>query len=162
MELELIGWLTRGMPLTPTPYLDMAQDIGCSEAEVKDAIRRMEADGRLKRNGIIVRHRKVGYRANAMCVWNIPDEDVGAVAAEMTKRAFVTLCYSRPRRQPDWPYNLFTMIHGKDREKTLAQWQTMIDDLGLHSIEKDVLFSVRGFKQVGAHYGVGPKSAGAS
>jgi len=92
------------------------------------------------------------YRANAMTVWNIPDEVVSELGICMGQFDFVTLCYRRPRRLPDWPYNLFTMIHGKDRDDVLANIQLLAERCSLSDIEHEVLFSKRRFKQRGAIY----------
>lgn len=158
MELELIGWLSKGLPLSPTPYRDIAEDIGCSEADVLTAIAKMRKQGTIKRDGIIVRHRKVGYRANAMCVWDIADDEVSEIGKKMAAYDFVTLCYQRPRREPDWPYNLFCMIHGKGRWATLDHIDILIKEMGLETVRHDVLFSTRSFKQQGAAYGIAPGS----
>jgi len=162
MELELIGWLLKGLPLSPTPYRDIAEDVGCSEAEVLSAIATLRKQGAIKRDGIIVRHHKVGYRANAMCVWDIPDDEVSEIGKKMATFDFVTLCYRRPRREPDWPYNLFCMIHGKSRQETLGHIDILIKEVGLEAVRRDVLFSTRSFKQQGAAYGIAPASKKAS
>ena len=85
------------------------------------ALRRLIDDGMIKRFGIVVRHRELGYRANAMVVWDVPDERVGEAGRTLAALPFVTLCYRRPRRPPDWPYNLFCMIHGRDRATVAGQ-----------------------------------------
>jgi len=109
-------------------------------------------NGVIKRLGVVVRHHELGYRANAMTVWNIPDEQVSEVGRCIGHFEFVTLCYRRPRRLPDWPYNLFTMIHGRDRDEVLANIDHLVHECGLGSIEREVLFSQRRFKQRGAIY----------
>ena len=70
----------------------------------------------------------------------------------MGRFPFVTLCYRRPRHLPDWPYNLFAMVHGDDRDKVRRQVATIADVLGLAHVERDVLFSTHQFKQCGARY----------
>ena len=106
----------------------------------------------IKRFGVVVRHHELGYQANAMTVWNIPDEMVSELGPCMGQFEFVTLCYRRPRRLPQWPYNLFTMIHGQDRNDVLVNIQTLVTSCGLEDIEHEVLFSTRRFKQRGAIY----------
>ncbi len=85
-------------------------------------------------------------------VWNIPNEDMDYVAQKLAKCAPVSLCYQRPRRMPDWPYNLFCMIHGTDRALVLEQISQITVQLGLGDIEKDILFSFKAYKQHGARY----------
>ena len=110
-----------------------------------------------RRLGLVLRHRELGYRANAMTVWDVPDERVPDAAAALTRLPFVTLCYRRPRRPPVWPYNLFCMIHGQDRALVLAEVEEATAVAGLSGLPRAVLFSRRCFKQRGARYA--PKDA---
>jgi hypothetical protein len=116
------------------------------------------AQGAIKRLGVVVRHQELGYRANAMVVWDLPDPVVDPLGARIGTIPFVTLCYRRPRRLPDWPYNLFTMIHGRSREAVLAQVAEVELNLGLGPLPHAVLFSGQRFKQRGALYR-GPRDA---
>jgi DNA-binding Lrp family transcriptional regulator len=75
-------------------------------------------EGAIKRFGVVVRHHELGFRANAMLVHDIPDERVSDIGRALAEEPAVTLCYRRPRRLPDWPYNLFCMIHGRERAKS--------------------------------------------
>ena len=88
-----------------------------------------------------------------MVVWDLPDDQVDGLGERMGRLPFVTLCYRRPRRLPDWPYNLFTMIHGRDRESVLAQVEIIKEALDLREVPCAALFSGRRFKQRGARYG---------
>jgi siroheme decarboxylase len=106
----------------------------------------------IRRFGLVVRHHELGYRANAMTVWDVPDERVPGVAARLIELPFVTLCYRRPRRPPAWPYNLFCMIHGKDRGLVEAEVEEATRTAGLAGLPRAVLFSRRRFKQRGARY----------
>lgn len=152
LEDALIAAIGEGLPLVRRPYAEIAQRLGCREAEVIDGIRDIIADGRLKRFGVIVRHRQLGYRANGMVVWDIPDERVRELGQCIGRYTFVTLCYQRPRRLPEWRYNLFTMIHGQDRNAVVEQVDLIVEQCGLQDIERDILFSKRCFKQRGASY----------
>ena len=148
----LIGAISRGLPLEQRPYAALAEQLGCSETEVIDGIRRLAMRGDLKRFGVVVRHRKLGYRANAMVVWDIPDAQVDEIGRRIGAFDCVTLCYQRPRRLPEWPYNLFCMIHGRDRDAVLAQVEQIAASLDLREINRHALFSGRCFKQRGAAY----------
>ncbi|MCK5166881.1 MAG: AsnC family protein, partial [Rhodospirillaceae bacterium] len=79
------------------------------------------------------------------------------IGKRMGEVDFVTLCYQRPRRLPDWPYNLFCMVHGSKRETVLKQVQNLADELGIDDISNEILFSSRQFKQRGARYKNGRK-----
>jgi DNA-binding Lrp family transcriptional regulator len=148
----LLAAIQDGVPLTSRPYLEVGKRLGLSEADVIDRLRSLVRDGIVKRFGFVVHHHELGYSANAMVVWNIPDEVVAEVARTMTRFPFVTLCYRRPRRLPQWPYNLFCMIHGRDRETVLAQIEQLKGEADLGGIDNAVLFSTRRFKQRGARY----------
>jgi DNA-binding Lrp family transcriptional regulator len=144
--------LLDGLPLVERPYAVIGDDIGLDEAAVIARIEALVAGGVIRRFGAIVRHRELGYRANGMVVWDVPDERVADVGRQMAELSFVTLCYRRPRRLPDWPYNLFCMIHGKAREDVLAQAEDTARHCGLLEAPREVLFSRRRFKQCGATY----------
>ena len=151
-ETALIGIIGEGLPLVSRPYAAIAERLGCRENEVIDGIRRLAMRGDLKRFGVVVRHRKLGYRANGMVVWDVPDSRIAELGPRIGSREFVTLCYERPRRLPLWRYNLFSMVHGRDRETVEAQVGGMVEELGLQDIEHRILFSRRCFKQRGASY----------
>ncbi|MDG4602649.1 MAG: AsnC family transcriptional regulator [Defluviicoccus sp.] len=147
----LLAALEAGLPLVTRPYAALGALTGLTEQGVLDRLRRLVAEGVVKRFGVIVRHRELGYRANAMVVWDVPDERVDAIARSFSALPFVTLCYQRPRR-PGWPYNLFCMIHGKDRRTVHAQIAQANTSAGTTGLPKAVLFSSRAFKQHGARY----------
>lgn len=151
-DQALITLIQTGLPLSATPYTDLGKQLGMDESEVISRLRRLADENVIKRFGVVVRHHELGYLANAMTVWNIPDEMVSELGPCMGQFEFVTLCYQRPRRLPDWPYNLFTMIHGQDRNDVLTNIQTLIERCGLEKIDHEVLFSTRRFKQRGAIY----------
>lgn len=151
-ETALIEAIGRGLPLVQRPYAEIAASLGRSEQEVIDGIERIMMRGDLKRFGVVVRHRKLGYRANGMVVWDIPDSRVDELGSCISRYPFVTLCYRRPRRPPAWPYNLFSMIHGRDRGAVIDQVAKIVRQHGLQAIDHQVLFSPRCFKQRGAAY----------
>ena len=151
-QQQLRGILEQGLPKTIRPYITIAKQIQASQKQVIEQITQWQNEGLVKRFGLVVKHRQLGYKANAMVVWNVNDQQVDDVASLLSSRAEVSLCYRRPRRLPDWPYNLFCMIHGTEREIVLAQIDAMVREFSLENIEKDVLFSVKAFKQHGARY----------
>jgi DNA-binding Lrp family transcriptional regulator len=106
----------------------------------------------IKRMGIIVRHHELGFSANAMSVWDVPDEQVDALGQCIRKYDFVTLCYRRQRQLPQWRYNLYCMVHGRDRATVQGHLQQLISQCGLQEHPHEVLFSTRRFKQCGARY----------
>jgi len=158
----LISFMQQGLPLTARPFAVIAAHIGIPEAQVIARLSALKEMGLIKRFGVIVRHHELGYQANAMVVWDIPDEQVLAVAGSMKQYPGVTLCYRRPRRLPLWPYNLFCMIHGKDRDSVLQSLDTMVVSNGWQHFSYDVLFARRRFKQRGAWFPVNTGKLSAS
>ena len=152
IERRLMAAIQSGLPLVPRPYAVVGEGLGLSEAEVICSLSRLMEIGVIKRMGVVVRHRELGYRANAMAVWNVPDEAVADVGRRMIESPLVTLCYRRPRRPPSWPYNLFCMIHGRDRPSVYQTLEALVQHCGLGQCDHRVLFSRRRFKQCGAHY----------
>jgi DNA-binding Lrp family transcriptional regulator len=149
---DLIEAIQGGLPLVPRPYQAIAERIGASEAAVIDRLRDMLEHGIIKRLGVVVRHHELGYRANAMVVWDVADDRVDRVGRLLGDQDCVTLCYQRPRRLPDWRYNLFCMVHGQDRAEVLACIARMTAALELDAVPHEVLFSGRRFRQRGARY----------
>ncbi|MCW8827493.1 MAG: AsnC family transcriptional regulator [Gammaproteobacteria bacterium] len=152
LDQQLIAAIQRGLPLVARPYAEVGAPLGLAEEEVVRRIEKMQRAGIIKRMGVVVRHRELGYRANAMVVWDVPDEEVAELGRCLSGFDFVTLCYRRPRHLPRWPYNLFCMIHGHDREEVLEKYRMLIARCGLEEIPRAVLFSRRRFKQRGAIY----------
>jgi DNA-binding Lrp family transcriptional regulator len=151
-EKRLIEITSQGLPLVSRPYAAIAERIGSTEARVIEGIQQIMQRGDIKRFGVVVRHRKLGYRANGMVVWDIPDERVAELGNCIGQYDFVTLCYQRPRRLPDWPYNLFSMVHGHDRAAVIEQVESIVEQCGLQPFAYEILFSGRCFKQRGALY----------
>ncbi|MCB2052793.1 MAG: AsnC family protein [Geminicoccaceae bacterium] len=151
-ERDLLAAIEEGLPLVARPYEAIGDVLGCSESAVIEGLRGLLDRGVVRRLGLVVRHHELGYRANAMTVWDVPDRAVRDAAAVLTGLPFVTLCYRRPRRPPHWPYNLFCMIHGKDRAVVEAQADQATRTAGLSGCARAVLFSRRRFKQRGARH----------
>jgi siroheme decarboxylase len=151
-ERLLITVLQHGLPLVSRPYAAIARQIGSTEDEVMQHITTLQQRGHIKRFGVVVRHRKLGYQSNGMVVWDIPDERVDELGNCFGQFEFVTLSYRRPRRLPDWPYNLFCMIHGHDRDNVLHNLQQMINACRVGEIPHAILFSSECYKQRGAIY----------
>lgn len=152
-ERKIVVSTVGGLPLVPRPYDAIASQLGLSEREVIERLQCMLDDGRIRRIGAVVRHRSIGYEANAMAVWDVPDEDVGARGASLAADRAVTLCYRRARALPAWPYNLYCMVHGRERAQVSAELARLCAAHGLEAYPHAVLFSERCFSQKAARYG---------
>ncbi|MDZ4316301.1 MAG: Lrp/AsnC family transcriptional regulator [Azonexus sp.] len=151
-ERRLVSVLQEGLPLFIRPFALIAERTGASESEVLGRIGRWLEEGAIKRFGVVVRHHELGFRANAMVVHDIPDERVSELGRALAEEPAVTLCYRRPRALPDWPYNLFCMIHGRERTEVEATIADLRARHGLNDYTHDVLFSLTRYKQNGARY----------
>jgi DNA-binding Lrp family transcriptional regulator len=138
-----------GLPLTPRPYHALALTIGIDQGEVMARIERMLADGRIRRIGVVPNHYALGYRANGMSVWDVTDERVDELGTQVGALACVSHCYRRPRRLPDWRYNLFAMLHGHDRDEVGRHVEAVAAVLGSAARGHDVLYSTRILKKTG-------------
>jgi len=114
-DKQIIRTIQNGLPLVSRPFQSMAEELKMTEDELIAKIRYYIDNGWIRRFGALVRHRDLGYVANAMVVWDVPDEKVSATGIIMAGFKEITHCYQRPRR-PGWPYNLFTVVHGLSRE----------------------------------------------
>jgi len=152
LERKLIAEVQQGLPLESRPYAAIGACIGSSESETIQLLAKLLEHGVIRRLGVVVRHHELGYRANAMVVWNVPDEQVDSLGRELARFPFVTLCYQRARSLPDWPYNLYCMIHGQSRDVVLAHIKQLLKECNAGDIPHEVLFSQRRFKQRGAVY----------
>ncbi len=151
-EQKLMGALQHGLDLVPRPFARLGEQAGLDEQEIIATLKRWRGEGLIKRFGVVVRHHELGYTANAMVVWDLPDDEVERVGGLLAAEPEVTLCYQRRRHLPEWPYNLFCMIHGRARGEVEAAAARLRERLGLTQVPHAMLFSRRRFKQRGAHY----------
>ena len=151
LEADLLLAIQDGFPLSATPYADVADEIGADVDDVLAAVERLLADGCIKRIGCVVNHVVTGFTNNCMVVWDVPDEELDERGESVGSLPYVTLCYHRPRREgQEWPYNLFTMIHGREAEAVDAK----IDELAADHLpfDHERLYSTETLKQTGAQY----------
>jgi len=154
-DRRLVAALESGLPLVPAPYAELARASGVSESRVLLRLADWLHCGIIKRLGVVVRHRQLGYVANAMCVWDVPDAPSAAADAlgeALAREPGVTLCYRRERALPEWRYNLFCMLHGRDRAPVEARLAEISARHRLTRFPSAVLFSRHAFKQCGARY----------
>jgi DNA-binding Lrp family transcriptional regulator len=149
---KLVAALQGGLEVVAHPFKKVAEAAGLSEDMALSMIGEMLDSGIIKRFGVVVRHHELGYRANAMCVWDVPDGEVAALGTRLAAEPAVTLCYRRQRALPGWPYNLFCMIHGRERAEVESERAAIAARHGLDGFDHEILFSLRRFKQCGARY----------
>lgn len=138
-----------GLPRVAEPYRQIAEQLGLSADEVMERLRRMQENGVIRRIGAVPNHYKLGFKGNGMSVWDVPDAQVRELGKLIGELDFVSHCYHRPRHLPHWPYNLFAMVHGRDRAEVMMKVQRIADLLGDTVRSHDVLFSTRILKKTG-------------
>jgi len=149
LDRAIVAATQDGLPLVPEPYRAVAEQVGASPETVMVRLRRMQETGALRRIAAVPNHYALGYRANGMSVWDVPDDQVAEVGRRVGALPFVSHCYHRPRHPPVWPYNLFAMVHGRSREAVAAQVAEIAALLGPASRGHDVLYSTRILKKTG-------------
>lgn len=148
-DRAILQALTDGLEITEEPYAELARNLGRSEADILARIRALLDARIITRLGVIVRHRALGWRSNAMVVWKLPEERVPAAGHALVNLPEVTLCYER-RGTPEWDHTLFSMIHAKTRGEALAAVEKAAALPEMAGASHQVLFSIRCFKQTGA------------
>lgn len=155
LDRLVVQALQNGLPLTSKPYDAVAKSLGIAPDVVRARVRAMLADGRIRRIGVVPNHYALGWRANGMSVWDVDDGHVDALGVAVGALPFVTHCYRRPRRLPQWRYNLFAMVHGADRVEVEAKVAQIAAVVGDAARAHDVLYSTRILKKTGLRIGAG-------
>ena len=152
-ERDLVLEIQGGLPVTETPYADVADAIGKPTEWVLATVKRFEREGKVRRVGLIPNHYALGYTENGMTVWNVPDDLVDEVGPAVASLDFVTHCYRRPRHEGVWPYNFFAMTHGRSEEESDQRIREVRDVMAEHwdvdDGDWDSLFSTRILKKTG-------------
>ena len=151
-ERRLVVALADGLPFDPQPYARLGEAAALPETGVMATLRDWLERGVVRRFGAVARHRSLGFEANAMVVWDVPDAQAPAAGGRLAGDAAVTLCYRRARSLPEWPYNLYCMVHGRARDTVLGQVAQLTRLAGLEARPREILFSERCFTQRGARY----------
>lgn len=156
LDRALINQTQKGLPLSSTPFLDLAKILKTTETEVFRRFEKMLHSGIIRRIAAVPNHYALGIIANGMAVWDIKDSQVDSVGQFLAQKKEVSHCYARARHLPQWRFNLFTMLHAENRESVLALQKTLIDEI--HSkfpnalCAQDILFSRRILKKTGARF----------
>ncbi len=138
-----------GLPLVPHPYAQIAADLGLSEDALCNRMRALQASGVIRRIAVAPNHYALGMTANGMSVWDVDDDRVAELGQQVGNQDFVSHCYERPRALPDWPFNLFAMIHGTSRDEVEALRADVATILGDACRSNDILYSTRILKKTG-------------
>jgi len=152
-DRRIIQATQAGLPLTPRPYHTIAEQLDLPVDEVMKRLQRMLKNGIIRRVGAVPNHYALGFKANGMTVWDVPDEHIDKLGRRVGELDFVSHCYCRPRHLPQWPYNLFAMVHGKTQSQVEEQTQQIVGLLGNYNRGHKILYSSRILKKTGLRIG---------
>lgn len=149
LDRALIAATQDGLPLVPDVWAEVGRRVGLSEDEVIERFTRMRDAGIVRRIGAVPNHYRLGLGHNGMTVWDVADGEVDRLGALVGALDFVTHCYRRPRALPDWPYNLFAMVHGRSKDEVEEKRGIIATILADHLYASDTLYSTRLLKKTG-------------
>lgn len=153
IDRRIVEATQAGLPVTARPYHSIAEQLELEPELVMQRMGKLLEQGIIRRIGVVPNHYRLGYRANGMTVWDVPDEEINELGNKIGALDFVSHCYHRPRHLPDWPYNLFAMVHGHDRNTTDKYVYEIADILGDANRQHTVLYSTRILKKTGMRIG---------
>jgi siroheme decarboxylase len=148
-DKKYIRELQKDLEITERPFLKAAQNLGITEEQLLEKAKYYEEIGVMRRFAAILRHREAGFLANGMIVWKVPEERIEQVGAQLGAFPQVSHCYQRPV-YPDWPYNVFSMVHCKSNEDAQNIAREIQDQIDVHDYK--ILFSSREFKKTRVEY----------
>lgn len=153
IDRRLILATQAGLPAVPCPFDAVADDLGLPVEEVLRRFGDLQAGGVIRRIAAVPNHYRLGYTANGMTVWEVPDAHVDEAGALFADLPWVSHCYRRPDYPPHWPYTLFAMVHGHSRDEVAALVAEMAALLGDRCRGHEVLYSTRILKKTGLRLG---------
>lgn len=148
-DRRLIRATQAGLPLVPRPYEAVGASLGVSGEQVRERLEAMLKSGLIRRIGAVPNHYRLGFTANGMSVWDVADDQVDELGARIGELSGVSHCYRRPRRPPVWRFNLFAMLHGRNREEVEQQAEGIAALLGKACAAHDILYSTAILKKTG-------------
>ena len=149
LKKRIITATQKGLPICDNPYQVIADQLGITESKLLDTMEEMLSQGLIRRIGLVPNHYALGYCFNLMTVWNVNDNDIQHLGMRVGQLNFVSHCYQRPRKAPDWNYNLFAMVHGRSENEVAQQVETIKQLLGPACREKAQLNSLKILKKTG-------------
>lgn len=158
LDRRIILATQAGLPLTPRPYHTLADQLGVPPEEMMARLQAMLDAGVIRRIAAAPNHYALGYKANGMSVWDVPDENIGELGRKLGALDFVSHCYHRSRHPPDWPYCLFAMVHGRDKAEVEEKVRQIAELLGEYDRGHQILYSTRILKKTGLRLAPGLQS----
>jgi len=149
LEKNIISYLQGDLPLTPRPFAVLTDRIGISEEELLDKIKSLKQQGILRRLGATLYHQRVGFKANAMVAWYVPDDKIDKTGFVMATFKEVSHCYQR-KIEEKWRYNIFTMVHGKNKKDCQSIIRRIAKKTGISDYV--ILLTLKEYKKTSPRY----------
>jgi len=149
MDRSIIKATQSGLPLIEKPFHLIAEQLDTDAENIISRMQQMKQSGIMRRMGAVPNHYKLGLRGNGMTVWNVPDDRVTEIGEKIGRMGFVSHCYQRPRHLPDWPYNVFAMVHGATKELAADKVKILEAELAPDVFDHETLFSSAILKKTG-------------
>jgi DNA-binding Lrp family transcriptional regulator len=149
LERDILNAIQHGLPISLSPYQDVAKEIGISADQLLEVLRKWKTEKKIRRAGAIVNHFRIGHGSGAMVVWNVPEDRIDEVGALFASLPKVSHAYQRPRQQ-HWSYNLYTMVHASDKDELEMTLEAMSRKSGI--CDWRALKTVRELKKVPPTY----------
>ncbi|MBC8059125.1 MAG: Lrp/AsnC family transcriptional regulator [Clostridiaceae bacterium] len=149
LDISIIRKMQEDLPLVPEPFKLIADELGIKEEQLIEKIKEFCNRGIIRRFGATLNHRNIGFKANAMVVWNVPEDRLTEVSDIMIQFSQVSHCYQRPTF-PNWPFNLFTMVHGETKVECEKVISEIINSVNINDFS--ILYSTKELKKISMRY----------
>lgn len=149
LDKKIISLMQNDLPVVAEPYREIAGQLGIPEEELLRRLNQYFAQGQIRKVGAVLRHREVGFSANALCAWQVPEECLEEVGRQAAASSYISHCYSREQGM-DWPYNFYTMVHAHSQEECRTMVETFAAENGLDAYV--MLFSTKEWKKTSMRY----------
>jgi DNA-binding Lrp family transcriptional regulator len=144
IDLKLLTILEKGITLSPFPFREIAEELKISETEILNRINQLREDQTIRRFGASIKPNGIGLTANALVAWKVPKQRIQDIGNYFSEIKEVSHCYERTSDNPNWTYNIYTVLHAQTRliiEQIVNELQTK-----LH-LEYKILYSIRDLKR---------------
>ena len=149
LDKKIIATVQDEFPIVDRPYLVLANKIGITEEELLSRLKQYTESGKLRKAGAVLRHREVGFAANVLCAWKVPEDKLEEIGVNMAQNPSVSHCYDR-RTTDSWPYNVYTMIHAHTRTECSEIANKIATENNLTDYK--MLFSIKEWKKTSMRY----------
>lgn len=147
LDQAIISLLSQDIPLVQRPFENLASRLGIEEKILISRLKAYKKSGLMRKFSAALNHRKIGFKHNAMVVWNVPNKLIAKAGGLMAAFSQISHCYQR-KKASGWGYNLYTMIHGRSKEECLNVVKDIYRKIGCK--DYNVLFSSEEYKKTAA------------